>query len=275
MILEQITKDRREAVEQSKLHTSFKDLMKQIEKNTYQKQNFRGQFSKSPVLPIQNTINRDLSPNSSIKIIAEVKKASPSKGLICKDFDYISIAKDYEDGGAVALSVLTEPKYFQGDNKYLSEIKKEVNVPILRKDFIIDEWQIFEAKAIGADAILLIVAALGTKELKTFLSRAHELELDCLVETHDEEEVEQALESGAQIIGVNNRNLKTFEVNLEVSHRLRGLVPSTHTFIAESGIHTLEDIRLLKEIGVDGVLIGESVVKASDRVAKLKEFIEA
>lgn len=268
MILDRITADRKKTVDLLKLKTSISDLMRQIEthekEGLYQKRNFREALSSKEVLH-----------EGFIHIIAEVKKASPSKGLICKEFDYIEIAKSYERGGAAALSVLTEPLYFQGRNSYLSAIKKTVGLPILRKDFLIDEWQIYEAKAIGADAILLIVACLDDQKLKYFLSLAHGLGLDCLVETHDEEEVKRALEAGCNIIGVNNRNLKNFEVSLEVSQRLRALVPREKIFVSESGIHSEEDIRKLKAIGSHAVLIGESVVKAKDRETKLKSLIEA
>ncbi len=256
MILEQIITSRKKDIEKLKSQTTLQDLMKQIEKNTFHQTSFKkaigGRFS----------------------IIAEVKKASPSKGLICKHFDTIQIAKDYEMGGAVAISVLTEPNYFLGANEYLTQIKEIVPLPLLRKDFIVDEWQIYEAKAIGADAILLITAALTQKEMEHLLKVASNLELDVLVETHDEEEVKRALEAQAEIIGVNNRNLKTFEVSLEVSERLRELVPTNKLFVAESGIHTREDMKRLKKIGADAVLIGESIVKSSDRVGKLKELQE-
>ena len=257
MILDQIIHDRRKDIEALKTLTRIDDFMAQIESNPYPKRSFWGQFSEG-----------GLSPS----IIAEVKKASPSKGLICADFDYIQIAKDYEAGGAAALSVLTEPRYFLGDNRYLTQIKEVVQLPLLRKDFMIDEWQIYEAKAIGADAILLIVAALTPKEIEHFMKVAQSLELDCLVETHDEEEVKIALEANAEIIGVNNRNLKTFEVSLEVSQRLRKLIPPDKLFVAESGIHTKKDVDYLRKLGIDAMLIGESIVKSSDRIGKMREL---
>lgn len=258
MILDQIINKRKKDVEALRQHTNPRDLMLKVENNPFYPESFKqalgGRF---------------------FNIIAEVKKASPSKGLICPDFDYIQIAKDYENGGAAAISVLTEPHYFQGADQYLTEIKEVVGIPVLRKDFIVDEYQIYEAKVIGADAILLIVAALDQKQIQHFLKTAKYLGLDCLVETHDEEEVKRALEAEAEIIGVNNRNLKTFEVSLEVSERLRELIPKNKIFVAESGIHTQEDIRRLKALEVDAVLIGESIVKSSDRVAKLRELKEA
>lgn len=258
MILDQIIEDRKKQFVQLKEQTSINQLLKQIEKNSYKAFSFKKALLKQP------------APN----IVAEVKRASPSKGLICKDFDYKAIAQAYEIGGAAALSVLTEPKYFLGANDYLSEIKKIVNLPILRKDFIVDPWQVYEAKAIGADALLLIVAALAQDELKALFKLAHELNLDCLVETHDAEEVKRALDIGAEIIGVNNRNLKNFEVHLETSEKLRELVPKEVVFVAESGIRSLEDFKRLKAIGANGVLMGESLVKAENRVAQLRAFIE-
>lgn len=302
MILDQIIADRKKAVAQIKGFISLHQLNKQIETNTFTPYSFKkaitkqkgGQFFNHANEEkegrffnnekegrffnhddVGNIRNSQIKEPSPIHIIAEVKKASPSKGLICREFDYKEIARDYEKGGASAISVLTEPKYFLGDNKYLTEIKEEVKLPLLRKDFIIDEWQIYEAKAIGADALLLIVSALTQKELTYFMSLARALAIDCLVETHDEEEVKRALEAGAEIIGVNNRNLKTFEVSLEVSERLRKLVPATHVFVAESGIHTSEDIRRLKAMGVDAALIGESLVKAQDRIGKLRALKES
>jgi len=270
MILDKIINSRKKDIEKLKALTSIESFIKQIENKAYPHNSFKtaigGRFSNITGEPIERL---------GISVIAEVKKASPSKGLICADFDYIQIAKDYEIGGAAAISVLTEPNYFLGANAYLTQIKENVKLPLLRKDFIVDAWQIYEAKAIGADAILLIVAALTQKEINYFLQVAHSLALDCLVETHDEEEVKRALEANAEIIGVNNRNLKTFEVGLEVSERLRSLVPKDKVFVSESGIHTKEDMRRLKELGVNTVLIGESIVKSADRVAKLKELKEA
>ena len=262
MILDEIITKRRETVEKLKKQTSLEEMKQQAQKANYPHYSF---------FEALNSNIKDLSP----KIIAEVKKASPSKGIICETFDYLEIAKSYEEGGASAISVLTEPLYFKGDNRYLTEIKQVVKLPLLRKDFIIDEWQIYEAKEIGADAILLIVAALEQKELKQFLQTAHELGLDVLVETHDEEEVERALEAGAKIIGVNNRNLKTFEVSLEVSKRLSKLIPQECVFVAESGVKTLEDMRFIKDVGANAVLIGEGVVKSGNPAKRLKELLEA
>ena len=204
-----------------------------------------------------------------IAIIAEVKKASPSKGLIAEDFDYIEIAKEYEQAGASAISVLTEPYFFQGSNDYLKEISENVQIPILRKDFTIDEYMIWEAKSIGASAILLIASILDDVQLKEYLNLAHELGLSAIVETHDAEEIKSAVDAGAQIIGVNNRNLADFTVDIDNSINLRSLVSDDITFISESGIKTKEDVTRLKENNVDAVLIGETLMKSDDKKAMI------
>ena len=207
-----------------------------------------------------------------IAIIAEVKKASPSKGLIADDFDYLSIAKDYEAAGASAISVLTEPYFFQGSDEYLSEIAKTVNVPVLRKDFVVDEYMIWEAKALGASAVLLIVSILDIVQLKQYLDLAHQLGLSAIVEVHDGDEIMRALSVGAEIIGVNNRNLKDFTVDIENSINLRRCVSGDVVFISESGIKTKEDVTRLKENDVDAVLIGETLMKSDDKSAVISEL---
>lgn len=259
MILERIIEDRKKSVADLKEKCPQIQLMREIEYQNFAFYDFKKALKRK-------------EGDTGLHIIAEVKKASPSKGLICPDFPYLDIAKDYEKGGAAAISVLTEPKYFMGSPTYLTAIKEQVKVPILRKDFIIDEWQIYQAKAIGADAILLIVAALTKRQLRTYLEIARSLKLEVLVETHDEKEVETALEIGADIIGVNNRNLHTFEVSLENTARLRHLVPKDKVFVAESGIHTPEDLKFLKKIGCDAALIGESLMVAPNRIEKLQLF---
>ena len=204
-----------------------------------------------------------------ISFICEVKKASPSKGLIAPDFLYLTIAKEYESAGAAAISVLTEPEYFLGRDEYLKEIAKTVNIPVLRKDFTIDEYQIYEAKFLGASAVLLICSLLDKKTLSKFLNLASELKLDALVEAHDEEEVHTALECGAKIIGVNNRNLKNFTVDVKNSLRLRALVPKDVVFVSESGIKTREDTRQLAAYHVNAVLIGETLMRSPDKKTAL------
>lgn len=215
---------------------------------------------------------REALKDPEIAIIAEVKKASPSKGLIAEDFDYIEIAKDYEQAGASAISVLTEPYFFKGSNDYLKEIAENVQIPILRKDFTIDEYMIYEAKSIGASAILLIVSILDDVQLKEYLDLAHDLGLSAIVETHDEDEIAAAIGAGAEIIGVNNRNLVDFTVDINNSVNLRRLVSDEVLFISESGIKTAEDVRRLKENNVDAVLIGETLMKSDDKKAMIAEL---
>ncbi|MDR3111658.1 MAG: indole-3-glycerol phosphate synthase TrpC [Elusimicrobiota bacterium] len=207
-----------------------------------------------------------------MNFICEIKKASPSKGLISNDFKYKEIALEYEKGGASAVSVLTETKFFLGKNKYLSEIKSSVKIPVLRKDFIIDKYQIYEAKTIGADAILLICAILDFQTLKYFFETANSIGLSCLVETHNEREVENALKINADIIGVNNRNLENFEVDINNSIALRKLVPQDKIFVSESGIKTRTDIGILKENNINVVLIGEELMKSENILEKLEKL---
>lgn len=204
-----------------------------------------------------------------IAFICEVKKASPSKGLIAPDFPYVHIARDYEAAGADAISVLTEPEYFLGSNDYLSAVKRAVNIPVIRKDFTIDPYQIYEARIIGADAVLLICALLDTEVLTEYIRIADTLGLTALVEAHDAAEVASALEAGARVIGVNNRNLKTFEVDIKNSARLRQLVPEHITFVSESGIKTPGDIDALRKNGTDAVLIGETLMRSSRKAEEL------
>ena len=207
-----------------------------------------------------------------ISIIAEVKRASPSKGLIAEDFDYVAIAKEYEMAGASAISVLTEPYFFKGSDDYLKEIAQNVDIPILRKDFVIDEYMIWEAKLLGASCVLLIVSILSIVELKKFLDLAHDLGLSAIVETHDGDEIRTALNVGAEIIGVNNRNLNDFTVDIENSINLRRCVSGNVIFISESGIKTPEDVKKLKENDVHAVLIGETLMKSDDKKAMISEL---
>ncbi|MBM7582008.1 indole-3-glycerol phosphate synthase [Caldicoprobacter guelmensis] len=206
-----------------------------------------------------------------VKIIAEIKKASPSKGVIRKDVVPADVARLYQEGGADAISVLTEDKYFMGCDAFLQEVKQAVSCPVLRKDFIIDPYQIYQSKALGADAVLLIVAVLG-KKLKEFYNLAKSLELECLVEVHDEKELEIALDCGVEIIGINNRDLKSFTVSLDTTQKLISMIPEHIVKVSESGIKSLEDIRCLKSIGVDAFLIGETLMTANDVVGTLRRF---
>lgn len=207
-----------------------------------------------------------------IQFICEVKKASPSKGMIAKDFPYLEIAREYEIVGAAAISCLTEPFYFQGEDRFLKEIVEQVSIPVLRKDFTVDEYMIYEAKILGASAILLICAILDDVQLKQYFVIADSLGLSVLVEAHTEEEVLRALASGARIIGINNRNLKTFQVDVGHSAALKKLVNDSVIFISESGIKTKEDIKLLDDIGTDAVLIGETFMRATNKGEILEEL---
>lgn len=204
--------------------------------------------------------------------ICEVKKASPSKGLIAPDFPYLDIAKDYQAAGASAISCLTEPFYFQGSDRYLEEIAQAVDIPVLKKDFTVDPYMIYQAKVYGASAILLICAILTDEMLAEYFSIAEELGLSCLFEAHDDVEIQRALSCGARIIGINNRDLKTFALDLKNSLKYRKLVPNDVIFISESGIKTRQDIAILESYGVDAVLIGETLMRAEDKGKALQEL---
>ncbi|MCL1913043.1 MAG: indole-3-glycerol phosphate synthase TrpC [Eubacteriaceae bacterium] len=210
--------------------------------------------------------------SSGISFICEVKKASPSKGLIAESFPYAQIAREYEAAGAAAISVLTEPFYFLGDDSYLKEIAEIVDIPVMRKDFVVDPYMVYEAKVLGASAVLLICSILDETQLREYLTLAQNLGLSALVEAHTEEEVAAAVSAGARIVGVNNRDLKTFEVDLTVSSRLRKLVPPNLLFIAESGIRNADDINELRSYGVDGVLIGETLMRSQDKAAEIQKL---
>lgn len=207
---------------------------------------------------------------SGLSYICEIKKASPSKGIIAEDFPYVQIAKEYEQAGAAAISVLTEPQWFKGKNEYLEEISKNVKIPLLRKDFTVCEYQIYEAKTIGASAVLLICALLDTNTIKQWIRLCDSLGLSALVEAHTEKEVQSALDAGARVIGVNNRNLRDFTVDISTCTKLRKLVPDNILFVGESGIKTNEDIQNLKTTGVNGVLIGETLMRNHNKKAALE-----
>ncbi len=207
-----------------------------------------------------------------LAFICECKKASPSKGLIAPEFPYLQIAREYEAAGADCISVLTEPKWFLGSDDYLREIAQEVSVPCLRKDFTVDEYMIYEAKVLGASAVLLICSILEREELRAYRELCDELGLSALVEAHDDREVEKAIQAGARIIGVNNRNLKDFSVDTENSSRLRRMIPQEILFVSESGVRDASDVGKLREIGADAVLIGETLMRATDKRTKLQEL---
>lgn len=207
-----------------------------------------------------------------ISFICEVKRASPSKGLIAPDFPYLDIARDYERAGASAISCLTEPFWFKGRDEYLAEISNAVKIPVLRKDFTVDEYMIYQAKTLGASAVLLICSILSKEQLSEYLGIAHSLGLSALVEAHDEDEVRTALSVGAGIIGVNNRDLRTFTVDINNSARLRKLVPPEVLFVSESGIKTAADIEALRSNGTNAVLIGETLMRSPNKKAALDEL---
>lgn len=207
-----------------------------------------------------------------LSFICECKKASPSKGLIAPDFPYLQIAREYELAGADCISVLTEPKYFLGNDSYLQEIAAAVSIPCLRKDFTVDEYMIYETKLLGASAVLLISSILTQEQLKEYLAVCETLGLSALVEVHNEAETEMALNAGAKIIGVNNRNLKDFSVNMNNSLTLRKMIPDNILFVSESGVKSAEDIQNIRDIGADAVLIGETLMRTTDKKAKLNEL---
>lgn len=209
---------------------------------------------------------------AGINFICEVKKASPSKGVIAEDFPYLDIARDYEKAGAAAISCLTEPFYFQGSDAYLQEIVRTVSIPVLRKDFTVDEYMIYEAKVLGASAVLLICSILEEAQLREYLELAHSLGLSALVEAHDADEVQMAIRAGARVIGVNNRDLKTFQVDIQNSIRLRRQVPPEILFVSESGMKTAADIQALRENGTNAALIGETLMRSRNKKAMLDEL---
>ena len=207
-----------------------------------------------------------------MSFICECKKASPSKGLIAPEFPYLEIARQYEAAGADAISVLTEPKWFLGSDAYLREIADAVSIPCLRKDFTVDEYMIYEAKLLGASAVLLICSILGEEQIREYLAVCNTLGLSALVEAHDEAEVDMALQAGARVIGVNNRNLKDFTVDTEISSRLRARIPSEVLFVSESGVRGPEDVSRLQKIGADAVLVGETLMRADDKKQMLSKL---
>lgn len=209
--------------------------------------------------PEDNLFYRNIK-KPGIRFICEIKKASPSKGIIAEEFPYVEIAKEYEAAGADCISCLTEPKWFLGSDQIFTEIRKSVKTPMIRKDFVVDEYQIYQAKVMGSNAILLICAILDKDTIAKYLNICHSLGMVAIVETHDDKEIREAVEAGAKIIGVNNRNLKDFTVDIDNSQKLRSLVPEDILFVAESGIKTPEDIKALKEAKVDAVLIGETLM---------------
>ncbi len=258
MILDRIVADNRLELETKKRSFPLAELRRMASEQ-------------SPPLDFTSTLC-----GKSVRLIAEVKKASPSVGVIRSEFNPVEIAQTYADNGASAISVLTEPRYFQGSLNNLKDIRSALGsrLPLLRKDFITDPYQIYDSRAYGADALLLIVAILEPDKLKRLLELSHELGMSCLVEVHNEGELEIALKSQARIIGINNRDLTTFAVDLTTTERLRPLVPKDRIVVSESGIKDRSDMERLRQWGVDAVLIGESLVSAPDIAAKMKELLE-
>ena len=237
-------------------------------------------------VPRSPSLDAESSPRSligalqseGVALIAEVKKASPSRGLLAPDFDPVALARTYAENGAAAISVLTETPHFQGRLEFLREIREDLGngcPPLLRKDFIFDKYQVWEARAWGADAILLIASILEEDEMGDLLAAAQSLGMDALVEAHTESEVKAALSAGASLIGINNRDLATFEVDLDTTRKLRPLVPAEKVVVAESGIFTRDDVAMVAEWGVDAVLVGEGLVKSGDVGAKVRELAAA
>jgi len=255
MILDEIICKKKKFIEIEKMVMPQKQLFSQIK-------------DKRNPLDLKEAIKN----KKGLSIIAEVKRASPSKGILREDFNPLEIAKIYQQSKVEAISVLTEEFFFQGSHKYLSQIREKTNIPLLRKDFIIDAYQIYQSKVLGADGILLIVAALDRKELDLFQRIAKDIGLQCLVEIHDQEELEIALEVGSEIIGINNRNLKTFETTLETTVKLIEKIPRGKTIISESGIHGREQIQYLESLGIDGVLVGEAFMRANSIEEKIREL---
>lgn len=256
MILDKIVESTKKRVEREKARHSLEEIKSQALSLDTQTE-----------FPFEKMLQTD-----GISFICEVKKASPSKGVIAQEFPYLDIARAYEQAGAGAISVLTEPEFFQGSPQYLQEIREAVRIPLLRKDFTIDAYQIYQAKILGADAVLLICAILDASVLREFIQICNKLGLSALVEAHDEREVKRAVEAGARIIGVNNRNLKDFTVDIQNSIRLRRNAPDRVAFVAESGIQSRQDIERLEEAKVNAVLIGETLMRSPDKKAMLDEL---
>ena len=255
-MLDKIVADKKEELKQRKKAVPVSELESRI-------------AQRAGTLDFANALKEE-----GVSIIAEVKRASPSRGVLRHDFSPVALARTYADNGAAAISVLTESKYFQGNLDHLSEIREEVKIPLLRKDFIFDPYQVYESRAYGADALLLIVAILEQEQLDELSTLSHELGLSCLVEVHNESEVDRALRSGARIIGINNRDLKTFQVDIGTTQRLRALIPEDRIVVSESGISSRRDIDNLKRWGVNAALVGEALITAGDIAAKMRELVK-
>ncbi|MEW5767879.1 MAG: indole-3-glycerol phosphate synthase TrpC [bacterium] len=261
MILDQIIKHKRVELARQKEILPLKELLLRLPASAPSPGRFR------------KAISRAKKWGDPIRLIAEIKRASPSKGIICKDFDPLRLAGIYARNGAAAISVLTESKFFLGNLKTIAEVKRIVSLPVLRKDFIIDEYQIYESAQAGADAILLIAACLPKETLANFLSIAREVAIDCLIEVHTEEELEKVISTDVEIIGINNRNLYTFEVDLNITSRLKLWIPAGITVVSESGIRTRRQAKFLEAKGVDAILVGEALLASQDIGGKVRELL--
>lgn len=256
MILSKIIEEKRRIIELAKLSRPKAELMKEACK-----------------IELHGAFRKSLSRAHHINLIAEIKKASPSKGVIREDFNPVKIAVTYQANGASAVSVLTDEKFFHGKPEYIKAVKDSISLPVLRKDFIIDEYQIYESVVLGADAILLIADLLSDSELAGFYQLAVSLGLDVLLEVRSEEDIEKAIAAGGDIIGINNRDLHTFKVDLTMTQRMIGLIPAHKIIVSESGIKSYEDVMFLKSLGVNAVLIGETFMEAGDIASKMREIM--
>ncbi|NLO09017.1 MAG: indole-3-glycerol phosphate synthase TrpC [Clostridiales bacterium] len=265
MILDEITRARRLRIDEQKARLPLAEIIARLKT----KDNMGG-HSNREAFAFERAIEGE-----ELSFICEVKRASPSRGIISETFPYLDIARSYQEAGAAAISVLTEADFFHGSDHHLTEISRHVTIPVLRKDFIIDEYQIYETRMIGADALLLICALLDTDTLKTYLGICEGLGLSALVEAHSEEEIESAIRAGARIIGVNNRDLKTFEVDINHCISLRDRVPKGILYIAESGITDMNHIRLLRSMEIDAALVGEALMKCRDIKGQIARWRES
>lgn len=259
MILDDIIAKRKEQLQKEISNKSRNDMI------------FSAMNSQNPIISFKDAIS-----NSNLSVICEVKKASPSKGLICEDFDPVQTAIQYESAGANAVSCLTEEFYFKGSSEYLKQIREAINIPILRKDFIFDDYQIYEAKAIGANAVLLIAAILSTEQMSEFQNLAHSLKLECLVEVHNQQELDKVLKFTPDIIGINNRDLTTFNVDLNTTATVIQKVPHRTIIVSESGIKSNADMKKVRKFGADAVLIGETLMRSgniSETLCMLREGV--
>ncbi|MBF4468310.1 MAG: indole-3-glycerol phosphate synthase TrpC [Methanobrevibacter arboriphilus] len=279
MILDEILIATEERLENKKRNMSLEDLKNKLKNKSDNEVNNKlnnklNNNSKS--IKLEDNYFEKYLKEDNISFICEVKRASPSKGIICNEFDYIKIAKEYENAGAAAISVLTEPKFFKGNDTYLSDIVANVNIPVLRKDFIIDEYMIYESKLLGASALLLITSILKPKKLKKYIDLSHSLNIFPLVETHNLNEVEIAINAGAKIIGINNRDLRDFTVDINNTLNLERNIPknirNSIVIVSESGIKTPEDIKILNDNNIDSVLIGESLMRSKNKELAIKEL---